>query len=186
MRGREAGGVDHDGAAVSADAGTGSAADPDATPPRPVALDLRDHVLFDPDEPRTQPIAHAGRLGLQLVCLEPGQALAARTLPVDRLYTVIGGRAWAVVEDAEIHLDPLQAVLVPAGSAHGLRNDSPDPLILQVVDGGHVDAGATTSDAAPAPPTAPSPQEGGRRDPAVPDDPRDRFARIRRLLGSGD
>lgn len=110
----------------------------DATGPpphEPVALDLRDHVLFDAARPVHRAVAEGTALRLGLVCLEPRQALPAGIADTDRLYTVIGGRAWVVVDDAEVTLDPLQAVLVPHGAAYGVRNDSPDPLILQVVTG---------------------------------------------------
>ena len=144
-----------------------------ATPPEPVALDLRDHVVFDPNDPPVLPIARTGQLDLELICLEPKQAFSAITLDADRLYTVIGGRAWAVIEDAEITLEPLQAVLVPSGMAHGIRNDSPDPLILQVVT---------------SPPGRESrsarPQRASTRQPEGGDD-RPRFSRVRRFLGSG-
>ena len=149
----------------------------------PVALDLRDHVAFDLSTPQLRPITAGGQLRLDLVCLEPRQVLPAATLGGDRLYTVVGGRAWAVVEDAEVVLEPLQALLVPAGAAHGVRNDSPDPLILQVVT---AVAGAVAEGAAPARP--PSSEEDSVE--ATPLQPpaagSDRFARIRRLLGSQD
>ena len=149
----------------------------------PVALDLRDHVAFDLSTPQLRPITAGGQLRLDLVCLEPRQVLPAVTLDGDRLYTVVGGRAWAVVEDAEVVLEPLQALLVPAGAAHGVRNDSPDPLIVQVVT---AVAEAGTAGAAPA--RAPFSDEAGVEMPPVqpPAAGSDRFARIRRLLGSHD
>lgn len=149
----------------------------------PVALDLRDHVLFDPDTPTQQPITAGEHIRLDLVCLEPKQTLPAVTLAGDRLYTVVGGRAWAVIEDAEVVLEPLQAVLVPAGAAHGVRNDSADPLILHVVSAPPetsaiiAPAEHTHADVS-APPT--SRQDRGETPGS------ERFAGIRRILGSRD
>ena len=153
-----------------------------------VALDLRDHVAFDRSTPVVLPVAASGELGLAVVCLEPGQALDARLADGDLLLTVVGGRAWVLVDDAEVVLEPLQAVLVPRGAAYGVRNDSPDPLILQRVAG----PSAGDGDATTAVPVAAPAGEGPAAPGAAPDDlptqepsePR-RLDRLRRLLGSG-
>lgn len=152
-------------------------------PPAPAAaaLDLRDHVAFDTAGARVHVVTATRHLGISVACLEPRQTLPAQTLPGDRLYTVIGGRAYAVVEDAEITLDPLQGVLVPAGAAHGIRNDSADPLILQVVTSppaaGDPGEASTRAGAAGAGASRNDTSSGERI-------PEDRFSRIRRLLGS--
>jgi oxalate decarboxylase/phosphoglucose isomerase-like protein (cupin superfamily) len=46
------------------------------------------------------------------------------------VYTVVGGRSWFVTDDGEIGLDPMGAMLVPAGTVHGIDNRAPDPLIV--------------------------------------------------------
>ena len=100
----------------------------------PTAVDLRDYVDFDLDAAVGRRIFTTEVVAVDLVCLEPGQVIEARTLGgADAIYTVLGGRVWVVTDDAEVTLDPLQAVVVPAGTPHGLRNDGIDPLILQVV-----------------------------------------------------
>lgn len=100
----------------------------------PVAVDLRDYVEFDLDLPAGRRVLETDVLALDLICLEPQQTLDARTFATaDAVYTVLGGTAWVVTDDAEVTLQALQAVMVPAGVAHGLRNTAPDPLILQVV-----------------------------------------------------
>jgi quercetin dioxygenase-like cupin family protein len=100
----------------------------------PVAVDLRDYVDFDLAAAVGRRVVTTDVVAVDLVCLEPGQDIAARTLAgADVIYTVLGGRVWVVTDDAEVTLEPLQAVVVPAGIPHGLRNDGADPLILQVV-----------------------------------------------------
>ena len=100
----------------------------------PQASDLRDYVDFDLDAAVGRRIFTTDVVAVDLVCLEPGQVIDARTLGgADAIYTVLGGRVWVVTDDAEVTLDPLQAVVIPAGIPHGLRNDGIDPLILQVV-----------------------------------------------------
>lgn len=105
-----------------------------STPAEPVPVDLRDYVEFLADAPAGRRVYATGALAIDLVCLEPHQQLGARTLgTADVVYTVLGGRAWVVTDEAEVTLEPLQAVMIPAGTPHGLRNDSADPLILQAV-----------------------------------------------------
>ena len=106
----------------------------DNQPFEPAAVDLRDYVDFDLDAAVGRRIFTTDVVAVDLVCMEPGQAIDARTLAgADAIYTVLGGRAWVVTDEAEVTLDPLQAVVVPAGIPHGVRNDGADPLILQVV-----------------------------------------------------
>lgn len=100
----------------------------------PTAVDLRDYVTFREEAPAAARVFSTDVVAMDLIGLEPQQVVAARTLPTgDAIYTVIGGRAWVVTDEAEVTLEPLQSVLVPAGVPHGLRNDGADPLLLQVV-----------------------------------------------------
>jgi len=127
----------------------------------PTAVDLRDYVTFDLEGAAGRRVFATDVVAVDLVCLEPHQVVAARTYAsADAIYTVLGGRAWVVTDEAEVTLAALQSVIVPAGIPHGLRNDAPDPLILQVVvsppdeapplpPGPAVDPGAPAS--APAP-----------------------------------
>jgi quercetin dioxygenase-like cupin family protein len=70
-------------------------------------------------------------LALDLWCLEPRQATRTLRLPDrDVTYTVVGGRSWFVTDQGEIGLDPMGALLVPAGVVHGIDNRAPDPLIV--------------------------------------------------------
>jgi mannose-6-phosphate isomerase-like protein (cupin superfamily) len=102
--------------------------------PEPVAVDLRDYVAFDQRRAVRSRIYETDLVAVDLLCLEPGQNLGARTHEdSDAVYTVIGGRAWVVTDDSEVALEALQAVLIPAGTPHGIRNDGTDPLMLQTV-----------------------------------------------------
>ena len=100
----------------------------------PTAVDLRDYIVFDPAGPIQRRVFATDVVGVDLVCLEPKQSMSARAFPTaDAVYTVLGGRAWVVTDEAEVTLEPLQSVMVPTTIWHGVRNDSPDPLILQVI-----------------------------------------------------
>ena len=142
-------------------------------PFRPVAVDLRDYVDFDLASASGRRVFATDVVAVDLVCLEPGQTVEARTFATaDAIYTVLGGLAWVVTDDAEVTLRPLQSVMVPAGVPHGLRNDSADPLILQAV----------TSPPDEAPPAAAGPvdQQGGSTPASEPPGLADR---LRRILG---
>lgn len=106
----------------------------DPTPARPTAVDLRDYVEFDLEGARGRRVFATDVVAVDISCLEPDQQLRARTFATaDVIYTVLGGIAWVVTDEAEVTLQALQSVMIPAGVPHGVRNDSPDPLILQVV-----------------------------------------------------
>lgn len=111
----------------------------DSTPPPPAhdaprAVDLRDYVIFDLDGAAGRRVLATDVLAVDVVCLEPRQTVPARTFSgADVVYTVLGGVAWVVTDEAEVTLAALQAVVIPAGVPHALRNESSDPLILQVL-----------------------------------------------------
>jgi quercetin dioxygenase-like cupin family protein len=139
----------------------------------PIAVDLRDYVDFSLAAAIGRRVYATDVVAVDLLSLEPGQIIEARTLPgADAIYTVLGGQAWVVTDDAEVTLQALQAVLVPAGVPHGVRNNSADPLILQVV--------VSPPDEAPAALPGPAEQRAGERDAA----PAPRLLdRVRRVLG---
>ena len=159
---------------------TPAADSPDATID-PVPVDLRDYVAFDPAVPGDRRVFATDVVAVDLVCLEPGQVVDARSFPTaDAIYTVLGGRAWLVTADAEVTLDPLQSVMVPPTVVHGLRNASPDPLILQVV--------ISPPDEAPAAELGPEPDETGDGEALTPGTSTaapagSMLQRLRRVLG---
>ncbi|MDP8970920.1 MAG: cupin domain-containing protein [Actinomycetota bacterium] len=142
-------------------------------PFEPTAVDLRDYVEFNLGGASTRRVFLTDVVAVDLVCLEPGQAVDARCFETaDVVYTVVGGTAWVVTDDAEVTLRPLQALMVPAGVAHGLRNDSADPLIVQVVVSPPEEAAAAVH----GPITTPSGKAGAGQGPGLLD-------RLRRTLG---
>lgn len=146
-----------------------------ATPTAALPVDLRDHVDFSPEAARRVRVVASSRLALDLWCLEPGQATPVLLHDaVDVTYTVLGGRSWFVTDEGEIGLDPLGAMLVPAGTAHGIDNRAPDPLIVVAVSSPPDAADTLVEVAAPG--------------PAVRRDPRGRGGLARtvgRILGVG-
>ncbi len=142
------------------------------SPEQPVPVDLRDYVDFTQGQPTGRRVFTTDVLAVDLLCLEPSQHVGARSFDgADIVYTVLGGHAWVVTPDAEVTLSPLQALLVPAGVTHGVRNDSADPLILH--------AAASPPDELPPLHEGPSRRpvrRGGSPQPSTLD-------RLRRVLG---
>jgi len=100
----------------------------------PLPVDLRDWVRFSTREATRVRVMATSRLAVDLWCLEPQQATAVIGLPdTDVTYTVVAGRSWFVTDEGEIGLDPLGALLVPAGTMHAIDNRAPDPLIVVAV-----------------------------------------------------
>lgn len=139
----------------------------------PTAVDLRDYVDFRETGPAGRRVFATDVVAVDLVGLEPHQLIDARAFATaDAIYTVLGGRAWVVTDDSEVTLEPLQSVMIPAGVAHGVRNDAPDPLILQIV--------VSPPDEAPPPPPGPVAPPADR----APRAPKHRLVdRLRRTLG---
>lgn len=99
---------------------------------RPV--DLRDWVDFTPSAARRTRVFATERLAHDLWCIEPQQSTGVLQYPdTDVTYTVIGGRSWFVTDQGEVGLDPMGALLVPAGVVHGIDNRGADPLIIAAV-----------------------------------------------------
>jgi mannose-6-phosphate isomerase-like protein (cupin superfamily) len=97
-------------------------------------VDLRDWVRFDTGAAVHVRVMTSEMLALDLWCIEPQQATEALHLPdSDVTYTVLAGRSWFVTDEGEVGLDPLGSMLVPAGTAHGIDNRAPDPLIVLAV-----------------------------------------------------
>lgn len=108
--------------------------DPTPTAPGTRPVDLRDYVRFSPEAATRVRVFATPHLALDLWCIEPQQATDVLHLPDrDVTYTVVGGRSWFVTDEGEVGLDPMGALLVRAGTVHGIDNRAPDPLIVLAV-----------------------------------------------------
>lgn len=99
----------------------------------PVPVDLRDYVVFTSGHATRVRTLAGDHLALDLWCVEPQQSTGVLQYAAhDVVYTVIGGRCWFVTEAGDVGLDPMGALLVPAGTVHGIDNRGADPLILSM------------------------------------------------------
>lgn len=100
-------------------------------------MDLRDLLAarrFASDKMVKANLFATERLLYDLYCLEPGQAQKVHSHDhSDKVYLVLDGRASIVVGSEEAVLDPNQAVLCPAGTAHGVKNTTGTRTTLLVV-----------------------------------------------------
>lgn len=140
----------------------------------PVPVDLRDYVEFDAAGASGRRVFATDVVAVDVVCLQPHQSVEARSFATaDAIYTVLGGAAWVVTDEGQVTLRALQSVMVPAPVAHGVHNDSADPLILQVVVSPPDEAPEAVLGPAS---TATADGELGERRPGL-------LRRLRRLLG---
>lgn len=78
------------------------------------------------------------RFFCDLYCLRPGQGQKVHThADADKVYLALEGRATVIVGEEEGELRAGQAVLAPAGEAHGLRNDSGADFVCLVTMAPH-------------------------------------------------
>ena len=95
---------------------------------------FRDHVRFSPDKMAKIALDATARVHLDLYALEPGQVQKVHTHDdQDKVYVVLEGRGRFTVGAEEATLEAGEAVVAPAGAAHGVANDSGARLLLFVL-----------------------------------------------------
>jgi mannose-6-phosphate isomerase-like protein (cupin superfamily) len=95
---------------------------------------VRDHATLNPEKMARVALATTARAQLDLYCLTPGQEQKAHThADQDKIYFVLEGRGRVVVGDREELVEAGEAVVAPAGTAHGLANAGATPLLALVV-----------------------------------------------------
>ncbi len=103
--------------------------------------------LNDPEVIRTSYIAHGGALArmvmtssflqgmefLAYAILPPGHEIEEHIDPVEEIYFVLKGRGIMRVEDDEREVRERDAIWIPAGSAHSLRNHTQEKMEILVI-----------------------------------------------------
>jgi mannose-6-phosphate isomerase-like protein (cupin superfamily) len=88
---------------------------------------------FADDKMQKIALFDSSRFFCDVYCLKPGQAQRVHVHPdSDKVYYVLSGNAMVQVGEEEAALEAGEAILAPAGSAHGIANRSADPLRLLV------------------------------------------------------
>lgn len=95
---------------------------------------VRDRAAFQPDRMGRIGLSTTERTQLDLYCLEPGQAQRPHTHDAqDKIYVVLQGRGRFTLGDAETSAEAGEVVVAPAGTPHGVANDSDARLLVLVV-----------------------------------------------------
>jgi mannose-6-phosphate isomerase-like protein (cupin superfamily) len=97
-------------------------------------ISVREHVRLAPDKMAKVGLARTPRALLDLYCVGPGQAQSVHSHEdQDKIYYVLEGEGRFTLGTAQERLAPGEALVAPAGVAHGLVNEGPTPLLVLVV-----------------------------------------------------
>jgi quercetin dioxygenase-like cupin family protein len=95
---------------------------------------FRDHARFSAEKMVRIALDATARVHLDLYALEPGQAQRVHTHDdQDKVYVVLEGRGRFTIGAETETLEAGEAVVAPAGTAHGVANDSGARLLLFVL-----------------------------------------------------
>lgn len=99
---------------------------------------IAEAVSFREEKMAKVSLFETSRFFCDLYCLRAGQEQRVhRHADADKVYVALEGRATVIVGDEERELAAGQAVLAPAGQAHGLRNDSGSDFVCLVTMAPH-------------------------------------------------
>jgi mannose-6-phosphate isomerase-like protein (cupin superfamily) len=96
-------------------------------------VSLKEIKTFSQEKLKKNVLFQTERLMCDLYCLEPGQSQKVHLhQESDKVYIVLEGEGKFTVGSEEAKLASQMAVLAPAGTDHGVRNDGPGRLVLLV------------------------------------------------------
>jgi mannose-6-phosphate isomerase-like protein (cupin superfamily) len=94
---------------------------------------LADLIAFDQQRMAKHRVFETDRTITDLYCLDPDQEqLLLVHEASDKVMVAMAGRVLVRVDDESAEIGQYEAVLVPAGSKHALKNLGPDPAVLLV------------------------------------------------------
>jgi quercetin dioxygenase-like cupin family protein len=97
-------------------------------------IKVLDHVKLDSAKMAKIALASTPRALLDLYCLGPGQSQKPHVHgEQDKICYVLGGHGIFSLDGAEETLEAGEAIVAPAGRAHGITNPGSEPLVVLVV-----------------------------------------------------
>jgi mannose-6-phosphate isomerase-like protein (cupin superfamily) len=94
---------------------------------------LLDQRHFDPAKMQKNPVFETDKMFIDQYCLMPGQAQKVHSHgSEDKVYIVLEGTATVHIGGEERELESMQAAIARAGTEHGVRNATEEPLVLLV------------------------------------------------------
>jgi quercetin dioxygenase-like cupin family protein len=95
---------------------------------------VRERAVFQADRMARVGLATTERTQLDLYCLEPGQAQKPHSHDAqDKIYFVLEGHGRFTLGDVHTQMETGEAAVAPAGTPHGIANDSSARLLVLVV-----------------------------------------------------
>jgi len=97
------------------------------------SIRLEETIAFSQEKMQKNPLFDSPNLFYDAYCLLPGQSQKVHAHEgSDKVYFVVRGAGRFTVGEEEADLAEGNAVIARAGVPHGVRNDSPDELVLLV------------------------------------------------------
>lgn len=101
-----------------------------------------EHAVYDARKMGKATLFQSPRLLVGLNAFEPGQEHALHAhAETDKIYSVIEGSGWFLLEGAEIAMREGEMLVAPAGVPHGIRNTGAQRLLVLTVLAPGPDAG---------------------------------------------
>ena len=100
----------------------------------PNAIRPEEHAVFSAEKMGKATLFRSERILVGLNSFEPGQEhqLHAHS-GMDKVYHVLSGHGYFLLEDREIPMEAGQMLVAPEGVAHGIRNDAQERLIVLAI-----------------------------------------------------
>lgn len=93
-----------------------------------------DHVVFRPDKMGKATLFESPRVLVGLNAFEPGQEHRLHTHDgMDKVYHVLEGSGWFVLEDRELPMEAGMMLVAPEGVPHGIRNGDEGRLVVLAI-----------------------------------------------------
>ena len=102
--------------------------------PSSEAIRPEEHVVFSQEKMGKSTLFRSDRILVGLNCFEPGQEHRLHThAGQDKVYHVLSGSGRFALGDRDIEMAAGMMLVAPEGVAHGIRNTSPDRLIVLAI-----------------------------------------------------
>ena len=96
--------------------------------------DIEELVRFSGEKMQKIPLFESPKYFCDLYCLKQGQDQRIHShVGSDKIYFVLRGKASVHIAGEEVELSPGQAVIAKPEQAHGVKNTSPEDLVLLVL-----------------------------------------------------
>ncbi len=101
---------------------------------QPSAIRPEEHAVFDAEKMGKSTIFRSDHILVGLNAFEPGQEHALHAhRGMDKVYQVLSGTGFFLLEDREIPMEPGVMLIAPEGVPHGIRNTGDARLVVLAI-----------------------------------------------------